>query len=137
MLKISTIPNNNTLGNYEIFIGGLIDGSPEGGQVSEEFSITKESLSFKEAIKQILLSYKNDYDYYYPSYHDIWIVIKYNGNNIEEEYSELLKETKKLKNSLTKNDYNDWCAFVVEELTKKEFLYSTVKNLTEEIFTII
>lgn len=70
---------------------------------------------------------------YPPSYHSLYINIKFNGNDIEKEYAELLKESIKLKSTLPEQKYNSWCAFVVDEINKKEFLFKTINDLASEM----
>lgn len=147
--RVSTIPSNDTRGKYNIFISGFDDDSLEGGQICstveivddpEEKDFTDEesvdefqASSFEDAIKkfsgQIAAKCRS------PSFHSLFINIKFNGNDVEEECNELLKKSKKLKGTIPEQEYNSWCAFVVDELNKKEFLFKTINNLASEILT--
>lgn len=135
MSHVSTIPSNDTRGIYNIFISGFDDDSSEGGQICstveivddpEEKDFTDEesvddfqASSFEDAIRKILRA--NNGEMCSPSYHSLDIDIKFNGKDIEEECTKLLKESIKLKSTLPEQEYNSWCAFVVDELNKKNF----------------
>lgn len=147
MPKISTIPDNTTLGEYEVYIIGYTSPDAEGGQIDGKFTVVdmeydpKRKIppypekilcsSFKEGIE--LLVKREIGNYYYPSYHNLYMNISFNGNNILEEYQELVKETKKVRNQLSKKEYNEWCAFMFDETQRKDFLFDTINNLSREI----
>ncbi|AXH72398.1 MAG: hypothetical protein [Caudoviricetes sp.] len=149
MLKISTIPSNTTCGKYNVFIGGFHDYSPEGGQIESSFNVIPSSneeqlklsnvdddfncSSFEEGITILINNVKDSF--YDPSYHDLYIVIEFNGNNILDEYDELKQETIKYKDRLSKKEYTEWCEFVFDEICKKDFLYETVRNISKKILS--
>lgn len=149
MLKISTIPSSATHGEYQVEIHGFADDSNEGGQISSKFNVVDmqydknrklsdddycngfECSSFEEGIQLLLERVKNKF--YTPSYHSLYMNIIFNGNDIEEEYEELKKETIKNKSLLSKKEYAEWCEFVLEEIFRKEYLFNTIKSLVDGI----
>lgn len=147
MLKISTIPDNTTLGEYEVYIIGYSSSDAEGGQISDKFTVVNmeydpkrkipaypekiQCSSFKEGIE--LLVKREIGNYYYPNYHDLYVRISFNGNNILEEYRELVKETAKAKEQLSEKEYNEWCVFMFEETQRKDFLFDTIDSISREI----
>ena len=137
MLQVSMIPSYITHGKYIVSISGFSNSDNEGGSIYDGFSVgvlDNDFATFTDGLYHIL-SKHDDGDMQYPSYHSLTIKVSFNGNDIQEEYNELLKETKKHKEALNKNDYGNWCSFVLSEIENKEFIFNKIEEIAKLIFS--